>query len=103
MTDEFGIPKGPNSEFWFGADAAGRDLFVRTMYGARTSLVVGLVATGIAVTIGTVIGLLRGFYGRWAEQRSRAGPTSCSQCPSCSSRSASSRRAARPRKGASAG
>jgi len=37
MTDEFGVPKGPNSEFWFGADSAGRDLFVRTMYGARTS------------------------------------------------------------------
>ena len=38
MTDDFGIPKGPNSQFWFGADGAGRDLFVRTMYGARTSL-----------------------------------------------------------------
>ena len=42
MTDDFGIPYGPNSEFWFGADAAGRDLFVRTMYGARTSLLVGM-------------------------------------------------------------
>ena len=29
MTDDFGIPKGPNSSFWFGADGAGRDLFVR--------------------------------------------------------------------------
>src|SRR5262245_30253282 len=34
MTDAYGVPKGPNSEFWFGADAEGRDLFVRTMYGA---------------------------------------------------------------------
>ena len=49
MTDDFGIPKGPNSDFWFGADAAGRDLFVRTMYGARTSLLVGIVASGLAV------------------------------------------------------
>jgi hypothetical protein len=37
MTDAYGVPKGPNSQFWFGADASGRDLFVRTMYGARTS------------------------------------------------------------------
>ena len=49
MTDDFGLPRGPNSSFWFGADVAGRDLFVRTMYGARTSLLVGLVASGIAV------------------------------------------------------
>ena len=40
MTDEFGIPKGPNADFWFGADRAGRDLFVRVLYGARTSLIV---------------------------------------------------------------
>jgi len=67
MTDDFGLPKGPNSSFWFGADGAGRDLFVRTMYGARTSLLVGIVASGIAVTIGTIIGLLAGFFGRWAD------------------------------------
>lgn len=67
MTDDFGLPKGPNSSFWFGADGAGRDLFVRTMYGARTSLLVGIVASGIAVTIGTIIGLVAGFFGRWAD------------------------------------
>src|SRR5205823_4516448 len=38
MLNEFSIPLGPNSAFWFGADQAGRDLFVRTVYGARTSL-----------------------------------------------------------------
>jgi ABC-type dipeptide/oligopeptide/nickel transport system permease subunit len=67
MTDDFGLPKGPNSSFWFGADVAGRDLFVRTMYGARTSLLVGIVASGIAVMIGTLIGLLAGFFGKWAD------------------------------------
>ena len=67
MTDDFGLPKGPNSTFWFGADVAGRDLFVRTMYGARTSLLVGLVASGIAVALGTLIGVLAGFFGRWAD------------------------------------
>ena len=67
MTDDYGIPRGPNSQFWFGADAAGRDLFVRTMYGARTSLMVGLVASGAAVLIGTTIGLLAGFFGSWTD------------------------------------
>jgi peptide/nickel transport system permease protein len=63
MTDDFGVPKGPNGSFWFGADSAGRDLFVRTMYGARTSLFVGVVASGIALFIGLVVGLLAGFFG----------------------------------------
>jgi peptide/nickel transport system permease protein len=67
MTDEFGVPRGPNSQFWFGADAAGRDLFVRTMYGARTSLFVGIVASGFAVLIGLVVGLAAGFFGGWTD------------------------------------
>lgn len=67
MTDEFGIPRGPNADFWFGADAAGRDLFVRTMWGARTSLLVGIVATGIAVVFGTIVGLVAGFFGRYTD------------------------------------
>jgi peptide/nickel transport system permease protein len=62
MENSFGLPKGPNSHFWFGADASGRDVFVRTMYGARTSLIVGIVASGIAVIIGLVVGLSAGFF-----------------------------------------
>jgi peptide/nickel transport system permease protein len=62
MTDEFGLPLGPNSDFWFGADTAGRDLFVRVLYGARTSLIIALAATGIAVFIGVVVGLVAGFF-----------------------------------------
>lgn len=62
MTDEFGIPLGPNRDFWFGADTAGRDLFVRVLYGARTSLLIAVVATGIAVCIGTVLGMAAGFF-----------------------------------------
>jgi peptide/nickel transport system permease protein len=62
MQDSFGIPKGPNSSFWFGADGEARDLFVRTMYGARTSLIVGVVASGIAVLIGLVVGLVAGYF-----------------------------------------
>jgi peptide/nickel transport system permease protein len=63
MTDEYGVPKGPNSTFWFGADGEGRDLFVRTMYGARISLFVGVVASGLALLIGLVVGLVAGFFG----------------------------------------
>jgi peptide/nickel transport system permease protein len=61
--DQFGVPFGPKSGLWFGADAEGRDLFVRTMYGARISLFVGVVASGIAVFIGLVVGLTAGFFG----------------------------------------
>jgi peptide/nickel transport system permease protein len=60
--DEIGLPTGPSGEFWFGADTAGRDLFVRVLYGARTSLTVAMVATGIALVIGVVLGLVAGFY-----------------------------------------
>jgi ABC-type dipeptide/oligopeptide/nickel transport system permease subunit len=67
MMDEFGIAQGPNNDFWFGADEAGRDAFVRVMYGARTSLLVGVVASGIAVLIGLVVGLLAGFFGGWSD------------------------------------
>jgi peptide/nickel transport system permease protein len=60
--DSFGLPLGPNSEFPFGADTAGRDLMVRVAYGARTSLIIAFFATGIASTIGVTLGLLSGFY-----------------------------------------
>jgi peptide/nickel transport system permease protein len=74
MLDAFGVPKGPNSQFWFGADGAGRDLFVRTMYGARTSLFVGVAASAIAVTVGMVVGLTAGFFGGWVDMAlSRVG------------------------------
>jgi peptide/nickel transport system permease protein len=66
-TDVFGIPEGPTSSFWFGADNSGRDVFVRTIYGTRVSLFVGIVATGIAVAIGIVLGMLAGFFGGWAD------------------------------------
>ena len=59
----FGLPKGPNAEFWFGADKVGRDLFVRVMYGARTSLTVAFVATGLATIVGVSLGMLAGFRG----------------------------------------
>jgi ABC-type dipeptide/oligopeptide/nickel transport system permease subunit len=67
MEDEFGNPLGPNNDFWFGADFAGRDLFVRTMYGARTSLIIGILGTAIAVLVGLVFGLLAGYFQGWSD------------------------------------
>ena len=62
MLDEVGLPKGPNGHFYFGADTAGRDLFVRTIYGARTSLIVAIGATGLALLLGVTVGMVAGFY-----------------------------------------
>ena len=67
MTDDFGIPKGPNSSFLFGADGSGRDLFVRVLYGARTSLLVAIVATTISMTIGVTVGIIAGYYRGWVD------------------------------------
>jgi peptide/nickel transport system permease protein len=67
MIDAFGLPKGPNARFWFGADSSGRDVFVRTVYGARTSLAVAFLATGSATVIGVVLGLAAGFYRGWVD------------------------------------
>ncbi|MBP1857802.1 ABC transporter permease [Rhizobium herbae] len=56
-----GAPMPPSAQFLLGTDTLGRDLFSRLLFGARTSLVIGLVANGIAVTIGLLIGILSGY------------------------------------------
>ncbi|TWJ19415.1 oligopeptide ABC transporter permease [Geobacter argillaceus] len=61
--DAYRVLMPPSAEHWFGTDELGRDVFTRMIYGARISLKVGFVAVGIAVTIGTAIGLLAGYYG----------------------------------------
>ena len=54
--------KPPSDTLWFGTDNLGRDVYARTIYGARVSLVVGLSVALVAVSIGLVIGLLAGFF-----------------------------------------
>mgnify|MGYP000677907493 FL=1 len=53
----------PSSEFLLGTDTLGRDLFSRILYGARVSLLVGFVATGVALIIGVSWGIIAGYFG----------------------------------------
>lgn len=57
----------PDASHWLGTDEAGRDVFVRLLYGGRISLLVGLVAAIGAALIGTTIGLLAGYHGGWLD------------------------------------
>jgi ABC-type dipeptide/oligopeptide/nickel transport system permease subunit len=58
----------PSASHWMGTDIQGRDVWARLIYGARISLSVGLVSQGIALTLGLVLGLIAGFYGRWVDE-----------------------------------
>jgi peptide/nickel transport system permease protein len=60
-----GAPLPPNERFWLGTDLLGRDLLSRLIYGARTSLIIGIVANGVAVVVGTLFGVVAGYLGGW--------------------------------------
>lgn len=53
----------PNADYWFGTDAAGRDMWARVIYGARVSLMVGILVQIAALAVGVPLGLIAGFYG----------------------------------------
>jgi len=61
--DLYHVLMPPSADHWFGTDELGRDVFTRIVFGARISLKVGFVAVGIAVLVGTVIGLVSAYYG----------------------------------------
>lgn len=50
-----------------GTDSLGRDLATRILYGGRVSLAIGLLAVTVAVTLGTIVGMVAGYYGRWID------------------------------------
>jgi peptide/nickel transport system permease protein len=60
-----GAPLPPGGTYWLGTDLLGRDLFSRLIYGARTSLLIGIVANGLAVALGAAIGVIAGYVGGW--------------------------------------
>ncbi len=57
----------PSMAHPFGTDDLGREVFVRMLYGARISLLVGFVAVGISTIIGIILGSLAGYYGSWVD------------------------------------
>ncbi|MDJ0933058.1 ABC transporter permease [Breoghania sp.] len=62
-----GAPLPPGERFWLGTDLLGRYLLSRLIYGARTSLIIGIVASGIAVAVGALVGILADFFRGWVE------------------------------------
>lgn len=67
LLDDFGSPTGPTAANPLGVDERGRDVLARVLYGARVSLLVAFVATGIATLVGVTVGLLAGFYRGWVD------------------------------------
>jgi peptide/nickel transport system permease protein len=58
---------GPSAAHWFGTDELGRDIFSRTLFGARISLIVAVSVVGLSLVVGLVAGGLAGFYGGWTD------------------------------------
>ena len=60
-----GAPLPPNAQFWLGTDLLGRDLLSRLIFGAQTSLIIGVLANGIAVLVGAAVGITAGYFRGW--------------------------------------
>lgn len=57
----------PNSEYYFGTDQIGRDIFSRMLYGAQVSLLVGIAAVLASAVIGVILGAISGYFGGWSD------------------------------------
>ena len=58
----------PSSENWLGTDSRGNDILARLIYGARISLLIGVLASAVAMVLGSLVGLLSGFWGGWRDE-----------------------------------
>lgn len=65
--DLFNITASPSRDHWMGTDALGRDELSRLIYGARLSLWIGISSAVLAVVVGTLVGAVAGYYGRWID------------------------------------
>ncbi|HTU14317.1 MAG TPA: ABC transporter permease [Solirubrobacterales bacterium] len=61
LSRSFGTPAGPSAAHWFGVDGLGRDVFSRTLYGARVSLLVAFCAAALSLLVGVTLGMIAGF------------------------------------------
>ena len=66
-TSFMAIRKAPSAAWWLGSDELGRDIFSRLLFGARASLMAGLVSVLIAMAVGVPFGLLAGYFGGWVD------------------------------------
>lgn len=67
----------PSAAHWFGTDELGRDIFVRTVFAARVSLIVSVSVVGISLLVGLLVGGLAGFYGGWIDTFLNVYVTNC--------------------------
>lgn len=58
---------GPSMAHWLGTDNFGRDLWTRLIFGARVSLTIALIPVFVAATLGTVVGMVAGYFGGWVD------------------------------------
>ena len=61
------VRAGPSAAHWFGADELGRDVLSRIVWGARASILAGLVSVSISLALGVPIGMAAGYLGRWVD------------------------------------
>lgn len=61
------VIQGPSASHWLGTDQLGRDIATRLMFGARISLLIGVLAVAIGLVIGVPLGMVAGYYGGWAD------------------------------------
>ncbi|MFI5907929.1 ABC transporter permease [Dactylosporangium sp. NPDC051541] len=66
--DPFAALQAPSAHHWFGTDQLGRDVFTRTVYGARYSLAIGAASTLLSLIVGGLVGLLAGLAPRWIDE-----------------------------------
>ncbi|MEA2872328.1 MAG: peptide/nickel transport system permease protein, partial [Hyphomicrobiales bacterium] len=61
------VRKAPSALHWLGTDDVGRDVLARVNYGARASLLAGVISVAIAVSVGVPLGLISGYLGGWVD------------------------------------